>query len=108
MKSVLLTLALAIVSVQSFAPLSLNSRTPTSLNAKTIDLTGKTAFIAGVADSTGYGWAIAKQVSDEGGRGGVFGLRLLWEVSGDCSKICCSQGVKRRTVMLCAVRYTLL
>ena len=28
------------------------------------DLTGKVAFIAGVADSTGYGWAIAKALAD--------------------------------------------
>lgn len=31
-----------------------------------IDLTGKTAFIAGIADSTGYGWAIAKALADAG------------------------------------------
>jgi enoyl-[acyl-carrier protein] reductase I len=31
-----------------------------------IDLKGKVAFIAGVADSTGYGWAIAKQLADAG------------------------------------------
>lgn len=30
------------------------------------DLTGKTAFIAGVADSNGYGWAIAKALADAG------------------------------------------
>lgn len=30
------------------------------------DLTGKVAFIAGVADSTGYGWAIAKALADAG------------------------------------------
>ena len=30
------------------------------------DLTGKIAFIAGVADSTGYGWAIAKALADAG------------------------------------------
>mmetsp|Transcript_41252 Transcript_41252/g.58026 ORF Transcript_41252/g.58026 Transcript_41252/m.58026 type:complete len:309 (-) Transcript_41252:198-1124(-) len=32
----------------------------------TIDLKGKVAFIAGVADSTGYGWAIAKALADAG------------------------------------------
>ncbi|KAL7568120.1 hypothetical protein ACA910_019515 [Epithemia clementina (nom. ined.)] len=32
----------------------------------TIDLTGKVAFIAGVADSTGYGWAIAKALANAG------------------------------------------
>ena len=30
------------------------------------DLTGKVAFIAGVGDSTGYGWAIAKALADKG------------------------------------------
>lgn len=30
------------------------------------DLTGKVAFIAGVADSTGYGWAIAKALAEAG------------------------------------------
>lgn len=34
--------------------------------AKSIDLEGKVAFIAGVADSTGYGWAIAKALADAG------------------------------------------
>ena len=31
-----------------------------------IDLKGKVAFIAGVADSTGYGWAIARALADAG------------------------------------------
>jgi enoyl-[acyl-carrier protein] reductase I len=31
-----------------------------------IDLKGKVAFVAGVADSTGYGWAIAKALADAG------------------------------------------
>eukprot|EP00539_Tryblionella_compressa_P002502 CAMPEP_0178745118 /NCGR_PEP_ID=MMETSP0744-20121128/7130_1 /TAXON_ID=913974 /ORGANISM="Nitzschia punctata, Strain CCMP561" /LENGTH=323 /DNA_ID=CAMNT_0020398291 /DNA_START=19 /DNA_END=990 /DNA_ORIENTATION=- len=31
-----------------------------------IDLKGKVAFIAGVGDSTGYGWAIAKALADAG------------------------------------------
>jgi enoyl-[acyl-carrier protein] reductase I len=30
------------------------------------DLTGKVAFIAGVGDSTGYGWAIAKSLANKG------------------------------------------
>jgi len=34
--------------------------------AAKLDLTGKVAFIAGVADSTGYGWAIAKSLADAG------------------------------------------
>lgn len=31
-----------------------------------LDLTGKVAFVAGVADSTGYGWAVAKQLANAG------------------------------------------
>lgn len=33
-----------------------------------IDLRGKTIFVAGVADSTGYGWAIAKACAEAGAR----------------------------------------
>jgi len=41
--------------------------TRTMLNmAANIDLKGKVAFIAGVADSSGYGWAIAKALADAG------------------------------------------
>ena len=44
------------------------SSTMTTLktNGKSINLTGKVAFIAGVADSTGYGWAIAKALANAG------------------------------------------
>ena len=31
-----------------------------------VDLKGKVAFVAGVADSTGYGWAIAKALAEAG------------------------------------------
>jgi len=34
--------------------------------AAKIDLTGKVAFVAGVADSNGYGWAITKALADAG------------------------------------------
>jgi enoyl-[acyl-carrier protein] reductase I len=34
--------------------------------AASVDLKGKVAFIAGVADATGYGWAIAKALADAG------------------------------------------
>ena len=34
--------------------------------ASSIDLKGKVAFIAGVADSSGYGWAIARALADAG------------------------------------------
>ena len=37
-----------------------------SSGLKNMDLTGKVAFIAGVADSTGYGWAIAKALASAG------------------------------------------
>lgn len=36
------------------------------ISATKIDLTGKVAFVAGVADSTGYGWAIVKALADAG------------------------------------------
>ena len=41
------------------------SKTELSM-AATVDLSGKVAFVAGVADSTGYGWAIAKALADAG------------------------------------------
>lgn len=44
---------------------SARSSTELSMVAK-IDLTGKVAFVAGVADSTGYGWAIARALADAG------------------------------------------
>lgn len=36
------------------------------LMGMSVDLTGKTAFVAGVADSTGYGWAICKALANAG------------------------------------------
>jgi enoyl-[acyl-carrier protein] reductase I len=48
-------------------PASRTSGSTTELKmAATIDLKGKVAFIAGVADSTGYGWAIAKALANAG------------------------------------------
>merc|ERR1719499_1973571 len=35
-------------------------------NAMKLDLTGKVAFIAGIADTSGYGWAIAKELANAG------------------------------------------
>lgn len=35
-------------------------------NAMKLDLTGKVALIAGVADTSGYGWAIAKELANAG------------------------------------------
>jgi len=34
--------------------------------AMTLDLTGKVCFIAGIADTSGYGWAIAKEMANAG------------------------------------------
>ena len=51
------------------SPFAASLRSPTSLKATPAagaDLTGKVAFIAGVADSTGYGWAIARKLADAG------------------------------------------
>ena len=40
---------------------------PTAMKgAAALDLTGKVAFVAGVADSTGYGWAICKALANAG------------------------------------------
>ena len=36
-----------------------------------LDLSGKVAFVAGVADSTCYGWAIAKALAEAGATGTV-------------------------------------
>lgn len=36
------------------------------MSSKLVDLTGKVAFVAGVADASGYGWAIAKQLANAG------------------------------------------
>ena len=33
-----------------------------------IDMRGKTVFVGGVADSTGYGWAIAKACAEAGAK----------------------------------------
>lgn len=46
-------------------PVRSNSKTELSMSAS-IDLKGKVAFVAGVADSTGYGWAIAKALANAG------------------------------------------
>jgi len=54
-------------SVVNHQAQSTTSRSSTQLNmATSIDLKGKVAFIAGVADSTGYGWAIAKALANAG------------------------------------------
>lgn len=47
------------------APSTPRARSQLHMSAS-IDLKGKVAFIAGVADSTGYGWAIAKALANAG------------------------------------------
>lgn len=72
LKAVTLLLCAALVS--AFAPLRPSmSRTKTSMlkmqgDGLKIDMTGKTVFVAGVADSTGYGWAIAKACAEAGAK----------------------------------------
>jgi enoyl-[acyl-carrier protein] reductase I len=48
-----------------FSSASTRSRTELHMAAQ-VDLKGKVAFVAGVADSTGYGWAIAKALAEAG------------------------------------------
>jgi len=55
----------AVVQYETPARSSSTSKSQLSMGAS-IDLKGKVAFIAGVADSTGYGWAIAKALADAG------------------------------------------
>jgi hypothetical protein len=40
--------------------------TTTEGGGLSVDMKGKTVFVAGVADSTGYGWAIAKACAEAG------------------------------------------
>lgn len=58
-------------SSPSFPFLS-NSTSPSSLSMAidgyNVDLRGKTAFIAGVADANGYGWAITKHLAEAGAK----------------------------------------
>jgi len=54
-------------SAQTTTAAKSSSKSSTSLSmVASVDLKGKVAFIAGVADSTGYGWAIAKALADAG------------------------------------------
>jgi enoyl-[acyl-carrier protein] reductase I len=43
-----------------------SARVAAAPEMKLMDLTGKTAFVAGVADSSGYGWAICKALAEAG------------------------------------------
>jgi len=74
LKFVLLLVAL-VSAVLCFAPPSSSSAMRTSHKFMSmqgdglkIDMTGKTVFVAGVADSTGYGWAIAKACAEAGAK----------------------------------------
>ena len=55
-----------------FAPHSLSRGRVNSLKMQgdglKIDMRGKTVFVAGIADSTGYGWAIAKACAEAGAK----------------------------------------
>jgi len=55
----------AVTTASSTTSSATCSKTQLKMGA-TIDLKGKVAFIAGVADSTGYGWAITKALADAG------------------------------------------
>ena len=67
----LLSVAAACAFVPRSAPQHTTLRAPIRANmpitaSLEIDLKGKTAFVAGVADSSGYGWAIVKALSEAG------------------------------------------
>jgi len=53
------------VTTRTAASSNNDSKTQLSMSAN-IDLKGKVAFVAGVADSQGYGWAIARALADAG------------------------------------------
>ena len=62
-----------LLQVSSFAPLRTNAYLRQTSNQLTmqanglkIDMRDKTVFVAGVADSSGYGWAIAKACAEAG------------------------------------------
>ena len=67
-------LALFAVATQGFSPrVSARGGARTSAlqmqgDGLKIDMRGKTVFVAGVADSTGYGWAIAKACAEAGAK----------------------------------------
>ena len=63
----LLSLALCASAFAPKAAIRARGRSAVRM-ALPIDLTGKTAFVAGVADSNGYGWAIAKALAEAGAK----------------------------------------
>jgi enoyl-[acyl-carrier protein] reductase I len=67
----IITFATVLASAVAFAPSGLRARIPSSKlsmqgDGLKIDMRGKKVFVAGVADSTGYGWAIAKACAEAG------------------------------------------
>ena len=67
-----LVVTIMVASAVAFMP-SASSRTAVSKMSMQgeglkIDMRGKTVFIGGVADSTGYGWAIAKACAEAGAK----------------------------------------
>lgn len=66
----LVVLVCAVSIVSSFTPISMRRNSATRLSMQgdglKIDMKGKVVFVAGVADSTGYGWAIAKACAEAG------------------------------------------
>ena len=68
----LLSVAVLLVSASAFYMPPVMKFTRNSLKMQAdglkIDMRGKTVFIGGVADSTGYGWAIAKACAEAGAK----------------------------------------
>lgn len=69
----ILSLFLFINAVSAFTPPTSqftghHSRLAMQGDGLKIDMRGKTVFIGGVADSTGYGWAIAKACAEAGAK----------------------------------------
>lgn len=68
----LLLITLVFAFSNAFTSFKFNSRRTSTLTMQgdglKIDLKGKTIFIGGVADSTGYGWAIAKAAAEAGAK----------------------------------------
>ncbi|TFJ83343.1 hypothetical protein NSK_005407 [Nannochloropsis salina CCMP1776] len=81
MKLLFTSFALGMASTSAFlaprlaVPSALSSQARTSpsslsmaIDGYNVDLRGKTAFIAGVADANGYGWAITKHLAEAGAK----------------------------------------
>jgi enoyl-[acyl-carrier protein] reductase I len=72
MKSIsLMIVAISIAISSAFMPTQQIKRSPAlhmQGDGLKIDMKGKTVFIGGVADSTGYGWAIAKACAEAGAK----------------------------------------